>query len=114
MVNVERFKHRAKDLRAAVSKELEEATLDAAGLRRLMQMKNKELRHMKTLAATILDQRSEIEQFFLEALQEVNEILFLCLCKFVVISVYCDWFAGEGYDKEGEEEELSGLQGGDG
>lgn len=42
-----------------------------AGLRRLIQIKNKELRHMKTLAATILEQRSELEQFFLESLVEV-------------------------------------------
>lgn len=41
------------------------------GLRRLIQIKNKELRQMKQLAATILGQRTETEQFFLEALQEV-------------------------------------------
>jgi hypothetical protein len=42
-----------------------------AGLRRLIHIKNKELKHMKSLAATILTQRTETEQFFLEALQEV-------------------------------------------
>jgi hypothetical protein len=36
-----------------------------------MKIKNKELRVMKQLAATILSQRSELEQFFLEALNEV-------------------------------------------
>jgi hypothetical protein len=41
------------------------------GLRRLLKMKNAELRHMRTLAATILGQRTDTEQFFLEALQEV-------------------------------------------
>lgn len=60
--NMERFKHRAKELKATVSRELEEATLDAAGLRRLLKLKNKELVHMKTLAATILSQRSDTEQ----------------------------------------------------
>ena len=45
------------------------------GLRRLLHVKNKELRHMKSLAATILAQRSETEQFFLEALEEVKEII---------------------------------------
>jgi hypothetical protein len=44
------------------------------GLRRLIQIKNKELRQMKSLAATILSQRSEVEQFFLEALHEVRTI----------------------------------------
>ncbi len=46
-----------------------------AGLRRLIHIKNKELKHMKSLAATILTQRSETEQFFLEALQEVKEVV---------------------------------------
>lgn len=74
-VNLERFKHRTKELKGSIHKELEEATLDAAGLRRLMQIKNKELRHMKTLAATILEQRSDIEVYFLEALREVREAI---------------------------------------
>ena len=73
--NLERFKVRTKELKSSVSKELQEATLDAAGLRRLIQIKNKELRQMKSLAATILAQRTETEQFFLEALQEVSLML---------------------------------------
>lgn len=62
-------------MKSTVTKELEEATLDAAGLRRLIHIKNKELKHMKALAATILSQRTETEQFFLEALQEVKEVI---------------------------------------
>jgi hypothetical protein len=73
--NIEKFKLRAKELKSTVTKELEEATMDAAGLRRLLQMKNKELKHMKSLAATILSQRTETEQFFLEALQEVKDVI---------------------------------------
>ena len=73
VLNAEKFKMRCKELKGAVQKDLEEATLDAAGLRRLMKIKNKELRVMKSLAATILSQRSEMEQFFLEALAEVKE-----------------------------------------
>lgn len=73
ILNAEKFKMRSKELKNAVQKDLEEATLDAAGLRRLMKIKNKELRIMKSLAATILSQRSEMEQFFLEALGEVKE-----------------------------------------
>jgi hypothetical protein len=126
--NLERFKVRTKELKGTVAKELQEATLDAAGtcipcwftvlpspvffsatcallygvtsegtnlhtqrrshaacfptvsshvcagLRRLIQIKNKVLRQMKSLAATILDQRTETEQFFLEALQEVRRV----------------------------------------
>ena len=73
--SIEKFKLKAKELKSTVTKELEEATLDAAGLRRLIYMRNKELKHMKSLAATILSQRTETEQFFLEALQEVKEII---------------------------------------
>eukprot|EP00981_Chlorochromonas_danica_P005608 scaffold1160_cov174-Ochromonas_danica.AAC.8 len=74
-LNVEKFRQKAKELKSTVTKELEEATLDAAGLRRLIHIKNKELKHMKALAATILSQRTETEQFFLEALQEVKEVI---------------------------------------
>lgn len=41
-----------------------------------MKIKNKELKHMKTLAATILQQRSELEQFFLDALSEVKHQIY--------------------------------------
>lgn len=99
VVNVERFKQRTKELKAVVQKDLEVATLDSAGLRRLLKMKNLELRQMKSLAATILSQRSETEQFFLEALQEVcrptlsslNIVLILFLfscCGFIVVVGY--------------------------
>lgn len=74
-MNIEKFKTKAKELKSTVSKELEEATLDAAGLRRLIYIKNQELKHMKALAATILSQRTETEQFFLEALNEVKEVI---------------------------------------
>lgn len=61
------------ELRAEkVRKELEEATLDAAGLRQLVKLKNKELRNIKKLAQTILDQRTEVEQYFLEAIEQVK------------------------------------------
>lgn len=73
--STEKFKHQTKEMRATVSKELEEATLDAAGLRRLLKLKNKELVNMKSLAATILCQRTEVEQFFLESLAEVKDIV---------------------------------------
>lgn len=75
LVNMERFKTRAKELKSTVTKELEEATLDASSLRRLIHIKNKELRHMRSLAASILTQRTETEQFFLESLQEVRDVI---------------------------------------
>jgi len=54
-------------------RELEEQTLDAAGLRALVKLKNKELRQVKGWAATILEQRGEVERFFLNALEEVKD-----------------------------------------
>ena len=54
--------------------------LSQSGLRRLMKIKNKELRIMKSLAATILSQRSEMEQFFLEALTEASDEYILPVC----------------------------------
>lgn len=75
MTSVERFKSRTKELKKTIQKDLEEATLDATGLRRLIKMKNKELRHIKSLAATVLEQRSEMEEFFLESLSEVQDII---------------------------------------
>lgn len=38
-----------------------------------MAIKNQELRQIKALAGAILSQRSEIEEFFIEALNEVSE-----------------------------------------
>jgi hypothetical protein len=36
-------------------------------------MKTKELKHIKRLSQTILDQRTEVEQFLLEAIDQVKE-----------------------------------------
>lgn len=38
-----------------------------------MRSKNNELRKVKALAQVILDQRSDVEQFFLEALEQIKE-----------------------------------------
>lgn len=37
-----------------------------------MNLKDKELRHLRILATSILDQRTETEQFLLEALRDVR------------------------------------------
>ena len=42
---------------------------DILNSRENLRMKNKELRNVRALAQVILDQRSEVEQFFLEALE---------------------------------------------
>lgn len=53
-------------------RELEEMALDVDGLRRLLRLKNKELRNLRRLAQTILDQRTDVEQFFIDALEHVK------------------------------------------
>lgn len=63
------------EIKATLGKDLEDTTLDAAGLRILLQYKNKELKDIKALASTILTQRREVETFFLEALHEVRFLL---------------------------------------
>lgn len=42
-------------------------------LREIMRNKNSELRKVKALSQVILDQRSDVEQFFLEALEQIKE-----------------------------------------
>ena len=46
--------------------------LEVNGLRQLVKLKNKELRTIKKLAQTILSQRTDVEQFFLDALSSVK------------------------------------------
>ena len=42
-------------------------------LREVMRSKNTEARKVKALSQVILDQRSDVEQFFLEALEQIKE-----------------------------------------
>ena len=46
---------------------------DILNLREVMRSKNVEQKRVKALAQVILDQRSEVEQFFLEALEQIKE-----------------------------------------
>jgi hypothetical protein len=38
-----------------------------------LKVRNNELKQVRALAQVILDQRSEVEQFFLEALEQIKE-----------------------------------------
>ncbi|KAG7389519.1 hypothetical protein PHYPSEUDO_010164 [Phytophthora pseudosyringae] len=53
-------------------REREELALDAEGLRKLLRLKNRELRNLRRLAQTILNQRTDVEQFFLDSLEHVK------------------------------------------
>lgn len=45
---------------------------ESDSLRRQLKLKTKELRHIRRLSQMILDQRSEVEQFFIESLEQVK------------------------------------------
>jgi hypothetical protein len=53
-------------------KELDEAKMDSEALRQLLDIRTKELKKIRKLARQVLDQRTELEQFFLDALEEVK------------------------------------------
>ena len=54
---------------------VDELVMANTGLKQLLKLKNRELKSIRKLAQTILDQRIEVEQYFLEALEQVkNEI----------------------------------------
>ncbi|XP_065052525.1 basal body-orientation factor 1-like [Rhopilema esculentum] len=58
------------------SKNLEQSKMEVARLQRTVELKTKEMNRVKKLAKNILDQRCEIEQFFLDSLEHVkNEIV---------------------------------------
>ena len=54
----------------AIIKEQREDIINA---RENLRVKNKELRNVRALAQVVLDQRSEVEQFFLEALEQIKD-----------------------------------------
>lgn len=62
-------------LTKTLARDLQEQTMDAKGLRELLKLKNRELQHIRTHARTILEQRTEVESFFLEALDECKRRL---------------------------------------
>jgi hypothetical protein len=59
-------------LMRAIERETEDMRLELAGLRSLQALKNRELRTIKKLAQIVLSQRTEVEQFFLDALTQVK------------------------------------------
>ena len=66
------FEAHRRHVAASVSQESEELVSEVAALRSLVANKNKELSSMKRLAEMILSQRTEVEQFLLEALAQVK------------------------------------------
>ena len=53
--------------------EAEAAKIEIAKLQRVIELKTKEMNKVKRLAKNILDQRTELERFFLESLEHVKQ-----------------------------------------
>ena len=68
-----KFQGEKAHLRRSLQASLEEQTLDAAGLRQMLRLKNRELTKLRKLAEVVLEQRTEVEQYFLEALADVKQ-----------------------------------------
>lgn len=61
-----------KDLLTRSRIENEASKIEIAKLQRVIELKNKEMNKVKRLAKNILDQRTELERFFLESLEQVR------------------------------------------
>jgi len=57
---------------AKTNDEIEWSRSEVAKLQRVIQLKTKEMNKVKKLARNILDQRTEVERFFLDALDQVK------------------------------------------
>lgn len=66
------FDRERKLLLERLHSENEVSFIEIAKLRRTLELKTKELSRIKKLAKNILDQRTEVEQFFLDALEKVK------------------------------------------
>jgi len=60
-------------LAAKTNDEMEWSRLEVAKLQRIIELKTKEMNKVKKLARNILDQRTEVERFFLDALDHVKK-----------------------------------------
>ena len=70
VADFEKEKEMVRYQHESVIKEQREEIINA---RENLRVKNKELRNVRALSQVILDQRSEVEQFFLEALEQIKE-----------------------------------------
>lgn len=70
---VQEFEQERKLLQQKHSEQLHQATGELTTMRRQYELQTREMNHVKRLAKRILDQRSEVEQFFLEALSHVRK-----------------------------------------
>lgn len=69
---VKEFDEEKRVLRDSHASQLEQSQGELVSLRHRCALQDKEMTHVKRLARRILDQRSEVEAFFLDALAHVR------------------------------------------
>lgn len=70
---VKEFEEEKQVIQECHTSELEQSRVELVSLQRCYDMQDKEMTHVKQLARRILDQRSDIEVFFLESLAHVRK-----------------------------------------
>lgn len=70
---VKDFEKERDRLQSKGKAELEEMSVENSGLRKLLKLKEREHFRIKKLAQDIIAQRTEVEQFFLESLEQVRD-----------------------------------------
>lgn len=70
---VEDFEKEKELVRFQHEQIIKEQKEEIVNLREMMRSRNIEAKHVKALSQVILDQRSDVEQFFLEALEQIKE-----------------------------------------
>ena len=69
---VNEFERERKAMASKARIEIEASKIEIAKLQRVVDLKTREMTKVKRLAKNILDQRTELERFFLESLQHVK------------------------------------------
>ena len=69
---ISEFENEKRRASNQASKKIEDLSIEVAALKRYVDTKDKEMKKMRRLAQTILNQRSEVEQYFLESLSYVK------------------------------------------
>ena len=69
---VNEFEGERLDIETKARKESEAARVEVERLQRMAQLKTNEMNKVKRLARSILDERRQIERFFLDALEHVK------------------------------------------
>ena len=72
-VVIREFEHEKQLLEQRHTKQLAASSSELVTLRRRCELQEREMNHIKRLAKRILGERSEVEQFFLEALGQVKK-----------------------------------------